>query len=85
MIGMSITLPRCTPARPPRAIGIHVALEKAVVARIGVDDAADRAVLPGDLRLDAPPASPVARDHNLAFDVDAKLRELLVVLRAFRS
>ena len=33
----------------------------------------------GDLRLDAAPAPAVAREDDLAFDVDAKLRELLVV------
>ena len=62
-----------------RALRIDVALEVAVVARIGVDDAADRAMLGGDLRLDAAPRPAVARDDDLPLHVDA------VALEARRS
>ena len=58
----------------------HVALEVSVVARVGVDQAADGAVLVRELRLDAAPAVAVARDDDLALHADAHLRELLVVL-----
>ena len=62
-----------------RTVGIHVALEVAVLVRIRVDEAGDRAVLGRDLRLDAAPAAAVAREHDLALHVDAEL------LRASRS
>ena len=42
--------------RPPAAGWIIVAVEKAVLSRVGVDDAADRAVLGCNLGLDAAPA-----------------------------
>ena len=51
-----MTLPRCTPSLLRIGpVGKHIADEVPVVARIGVDQAADRAVLGGDLRLDAAP------------------------------
>ena len=65
----------------PAARGVDVALEEAVVARIRVDQAADRAVLGRDLRLDAAPRAAVAGDDDLALDVDAAALELLVVGR----
>jgi hypothetical protein len=70
---------------PIRAGGVDLALEVAVVLRVGVDDAADGALLRGDLRLDAAPASAVARDDDLALHVDAEPLEALVVVRARRS
>ena len=78
---MSITLPRCTPSVVRIGpVGKHVAVAVAVVARIGVDQAADRAVLGRDLRLDAAPRLAVARDDDRAFHRDAVALELLVVL-----
>ena len=55
-VGMSITLPRCTPSLGRIGPSGNTSSDDvAVVARIGVDQAADRAVLGGDLRLDAAP------------------------------
>ena len=45
-------------ARPPAAGGIIVAFVVAVAFGIGIDDAADGAVLARNFRLDAAPASP---------------------------
>ena len=64
-----------------RTVGIDLALEVAVFVRIRIDDAGDRAVLGGDLRLDAAPAAAVPREDDFAFHVDAELRERLVVGR----
>ena len=66
----------------PRAIGTvreHVALKVTVIAWIGIDDAGHRAMLGRDLRLDAAPGLPVARDHDGSADRDAHPRELFVV------
>lgn len=63
------------------ALRIHVALEIPIVARIGVDETADRPMLGGNLRLDAAPRSAVACDHDLAANLDAVLRQLVVILR----
>ena len=55
--GMSITLPRCTPSGGRMGpFGINVALIIAVVARVGIDEATDRAMFGGDLGLGAAPA-----------------------------
>ncbi len=62
-----------------RAVGIMLALEEAVVARVGVDDAADRAVLGGDLGLDAAPRAAVAGDDDGSLDRDAHALQLFVV------
>ena len=67
------------PPAAERAVGIDLALEVAVLVRIRIDDAGDRAVLGRDLRLDAAPAAAVAREHDLALDVDAELLQRLVV------
>ena len=65
----------------PGALRIHVTLRVAVVSRIRVDQASDGAAFGGDLRLDAAPRAAVARDHDLAFDVDAAFGEHVVVAR----
>jgi hypothetical protein len=62
-----------------RAGGEDAASREAVVPRIGVDQAADGAMLGGDLRLDAAPRLPVTRDDDGAFDSDAVTLESLVV------
>ncbi len=49
------------------AIRKNVILKVAVVARIGIDDAADSAVLRCDLGLDATPRIAVARNYDCAF------------------
>ena len=59
----------------------HVALVEAVVLRIRIDQAADGAVLPRHLGLDAAPAAAVAGQHDLPLHADAGLLELLVVGR----
>ena len=65
-----------------RARRVHVPVEVPVIFRVGVDEAPDRAVLGGDLRLDAAPRPAVARDDDGAFHRDAQPVEHLVVLRA---
>src|SRR5580692_3279156 len=49
---------------PHRALRKDVPFKVAVVARIGVNDAADSSVFGSYLRLDASPASPITRQHN---------------------
>src|SRR5438270_11924592 len=63
------------------ALGKDIVLEVAVVAGIGVNDAANGAVFRGDLGLDAAPRHSVARDHDRALHRDAKAVELFVVTR----
>ena len=65
---------------PVAALRVGVADEEPVVPRVGVEDAADGAVLGGDLRLDAAPGAAVAGDHDLAADVDSAAGELVVVV-----
>ena len=67
--------------RTPRASGINVALRVAVVARVGVDDAADRALLGRQLGLDAAPRAAITRDDDRAAHRDAAPVEFLVVGR----
>ena len=69
------------PLVAPRPLRVDVALEVAVVPRVGVDEAAHRPVLGRDLGLDPPPGAAVAGDHDLALHVDAAALQLLVVLR----
>ena len=66
--------------RAHRALRKHVADAVAVVLRIRVDQAADRPVLGGDLRLDAAPRLAVARHDDRAFHRDPVALEHLVVL-----
>ena len=58
--------------RAHRPVRIGLVDRIAVVVRIGIDDAADRAVLLRELRLQSAPARAVARDDDLAFDADAQ-------------
>ena len=58
-----------------------VAGEVTVVARIGIEDAADGAVFVRQRRLDAAPGDAVAHDHDLAFHVDALRAQVFVILR----
>ena len=67
--------------RPPAAARIDVPPGVAVLVRIGVDDAADGAVLLGELGLQSAPTAAVAGDDDLAAYVDAAAREILIVLR----
>ena len=52
--------------RAEGAVGVDRALDEAVVLRVGVDDHADRAVLLGEVRLDAAEVLAVADEHDLA-------------------
>ena len=61
------------------AFGVGVGYTVAVVGGIGVDDAADGAMLCGDLGLDAAPGSAVACDDHRAFDGDAEAVELFII------
>ena len=61
------------------ARGVGVALRVAVLAGIGIDDAAHRAALGRHLGLDAAPRAAVAGDHDLSLHVHAAQRELVVV------
>ena len=67
--------------RAPAAFGISVALGVAVIVRVGIDQAADRAMLLRQFRLEPAPAAAVAGDHDLAAHVDAAAGQLLVVVR----
>ena len=62
-----------------RALGIDLARVVAVVGGVGEDQAADRPVLGGEFRLDAPEHPAVANDDDLALDVDAVARQQFVV------
>ena len=66
--------------RPKATLGIDVAGEVAVVSRVGVEDATHRSALGRHLGLDPAPRTAVARDHDLAFDVDSPALELFVVV-----
>ena len=61
------------------AFGIRLAAVVAVVFGVGVDDAADGAVLGSDLGLDAAPGLAVAGDDDGSFDGDTHGVEFLVV------
>ena len=67
--------------RPVSALRINVAAIVAVVPRVGVNDAADGAVLGGYFGFDAAPRAAVACDDDLALHVDAHLGQTLVVGR----
>ena len=69
-------------ARPHRAVRKHGPQRKPVVFRVGVDQAAGRAVFGRDLRLDAAEDLPVAHQDNRAARRNAHALELLVVLDA---
>ena len=60
---------------------IHVVAEITVVLGIGIDDAADRAVLGGEFRLDAPPAPVISRKDDLALDIHAEFFKHFVIGR----
>ena len=64
---------------PPGALRERFTFDVAVLAGVGIDQAADRPVLGRDLGLDAAPARPVSRDDDRPFDRDAQAFELLVV------
>ena len=70
-----------TIGRPPAALRIRVALIIAVVARVGINQTADRAVFSRNLRLDASPGVAIAGDDDLPFDVDAAFSQRVVVGR----
>ena len=79
---MSATEPRWAPHSPRYApFGYASPSKYPSSLRIGVDEAADRAVFGGDLRLDAAPGAAIAGDDDPPLDVDAVPRELLVVVR----
>ena len=65
----------------PRPLGILVALEIAVIPRIGVDDDACRPVLLRNKRLHPAKVFSVADDDDLALHVNAHLLQLLEVLK----
>src|SRR6185436_4617326 len=60
-----------------RTLRVDIALRVAVLVRIRIDDAGDGAVLGRHLRLDPAPAAAVAREHDLALDVDTQLLQRL--------
>ena len=62
-----------------RPLRIDIALKVTVVTRVGIDETADGAMLVSDLGLDAAPARAIARDDELAFHVNAELRQLVVI------
>ncbi len=67
--------------RTHRSVRIYISHPVAVIARIGVENGADRAMLGGQLGLDAAPRTSVLGDHDLAFDADTEAVEHPVVVR----
>jgi len=67
--------------RAERSPGIDIAFEIAVVTWVGINDAAYRSVLSGDLGLGTTPGATVTRDHDLASHVDAHPFELCIISR----
>src|SRR6185437_4564005 len=63
-----------------RALGIHVAPDVSVFARIRVQNETEGAVALGFACLDAAVRPPVPGDHDFSFDADAERVEGLVVL-----
>src|SRR5262249_51797248 len=63
-----------------RAFGIGVFRRVAVIARVGIDYRADRAVLLREPRLQSAPALAVARDDDLALHRHAQALERLVII-----
>ena len=66
--------------RPPSAFRKSLTLGVTVVARVGKDQAAHRAVLGRDFGLDASPTRAVTRHHDRPFHGNAQPLELLVVV-----
>ena len=66
---------------PPGACGERLALKETVLMRIGIDQAADRAMLGGHFRLDAAPGMEVARDDDFALYGNAHALEFFVIFR----
>src|SRR6185312_13819698 len=62
------------------ALRIRVARRVAIVVRIRINDAANGAVLVGELGLETTPAAAVPRDDDPALDADAATIEFLVVV-----
>ncbi len=66
--------------RTPAALGVDLPCRIAVIARIGIDDAAGRAMFLRELRLQSAPPATVAHDDDLPFDIDGSAGEILVVV-----
>ena len=66
--------------RTHRAVGIGLVDRIAVIGRIGIHDAANRAVILRELGLQPAPDRAVAGDRDLALDADAEPLERLVVV-----
>src|SRR6185312_2478810 len=64
---------------PVGAFGVRVALKIAIVARVGINDAAYGAMLPGHARLDAAEARAVTRNDDPAANIDSALFEDVVI------
>ncbi len=69
-----------TRRRPPATLGVDLPDRIAVIARIGIDNAAGSAVFLRELRLQPAPAATVADDDDLAFDLDGSAGQILVVV-----
>src|ERR1700722_9993663 len=65
-----------------RTSGIRWSLGITIVARIGINDAANSPVLASQLRLDAAPGLPVARNDDRAFDRNSKTLQLFIIVRS---
>ncbi len=66
--------------RTKRSGGKCFTADESILMRVGVNQAANGAVLGGNLGLDATPGVEVSRDDNLPLNGDAHALELLVVL-----
>ena len=82
-LNMYCTEPRCTAGiRPPRAVGIFVPLEIAIVGRIGIDDDPGSASLLRQVNLHSTEVHAVAGKNDLPGNTDVHLFQLLEILRA---
>jgi len=63
----------------PWAFWINIALIKSIVSRIGINYAANGPVLGRNFRLNSAPRTAVFCDHDLALNIDATLRQHIVI------
>ena len=71
----------CAVLISPRAFRIDITRKVTVIARIGIDDAADRAMFGGNFGFDTAPRAAVAGNYDLAFHINAPALERFVILR----
>ena len=68
--------------RTPRAVGIFVTLEVAIVGRIGIDDDSGSSSLLRQVDLDSAEVHSVANQNDLSRNADVQVVQLLEIFRA---